>query len=184
MLVIDGDLRRPSVAAYLGFRPKSGFEDVLEGKCEPLDAIVCLDAHELYALPVNTVSANPTELLSSERLEMLVRELSEYFDFILIDSPPVMPFADARLLANHSDAVVLGVRAGMAPYETVEKAIDVLPAGRILGVVLNGAEHMSSADYYDYYYNYARRDERRRSVWEKIKRRIVASWLGKRMNLN
>lgn len=173
VLVIDGDLRSPNIAAYLGVAPKLGLEEVLEGKREPLDAIVCLDAHELYVLPVRAESEKPTELLSSGRLEMLVREVREYFDFILIDSPPVMPFADARLLANHADAVVLVVRAGLAPYETVEKAVDVLPAQRLLGVVLNGAEHMSGADYYDYPYGYSRRDERRRSVWERIKRRVV-----------
>ncbi len=183
VLVIDGDLRRSNVGSYLGIRPNSGLASVLEGKCEPLDAVVCLDAQELYVMPVTGESSNPTELLSSERLEMMIEEMREYFDFILVDSPPVMPFADARLLANHSDAVVLVVRAGMAPYETVEKAIDVLPPGRILGVVLNSAEHLSGADYYDYYYNYARREKRRRTVWDKVKTRVGASWLGQKMDL-
>ena len=186
VLVIDGDLRRPNVAAYLGIHPgsgsNSGLTGVLEGKCEPLDAVVCLDALELYVMPVTGESSNPTELLSSERLALMIEEMREYFDFILVDSPPVMPFADARLLANHSDAVALVVRAGMAPYETVEKAIDVLPPGRILGVVLNSAEHLSGADYYDYY-NYSRREARHRTVWDKVKARVGASWLGRRMDL-
>jgi capsular exopolysaccharide synthesis family protein len=183
VLVIDGDLRRPNVAAYLGLRPGAGLAGVLEGEHEPLDSTVCLDAHELYVLPVKAESPNPTELLSSERLELMLEELREYFDFILVDSPPVMPFADARLLANHADAVVLVVRAGFAPYETVEKAIDVLPPGRMLGVVLNGADRLAGADCYDYYYNYARREERRRTVMDKVKDRVGASWLGRKMDL-
>lgn len=183
VLVIDGDMRRPNVAAYLGIRPGAGLAGVLEGENEPLDSTVCLDAHELYVLPVKAESPNPTELLSSERLELMLEELREYFDFILVDSPPVMPFADARLLANHADAVVLVVRAGFAPYETVEKAIDVLPPGRMLGVVLNGAERLAGADGYDYYYNYARREERRRTVMDKVKDRVGASWLGRKMDL-
>jgi capsular exopolysaccharide synthesis family protein len=183
VLVIDGDMRRPNVAAYLGIRPGAGLAGVLEGENEPLDSTVCLDAQELYVLPVKAESPNPTELLSSERLELMLEELREYFDFILVDSPPVMPFADARLLANHADAVVLVVRAGFAPYETVEKAIDVLPPGRMLGVVLNGAERLAGADGYDYYYNYARREERRRTVMDKVKDRVGASWLGRKMDL-
>jgi Mrp family chromosome partitioning ATPase len=118
-------------------------------------------------LAVSHESANPTELLSSERLVELIAELRGYFDFILIDSPPVLPFADARLLANHADAVVMVVRAGMAQYETVGKAIEALPAAKMFGVVLNDAENFEEAGYYDYYYGYAHQN-RRRSWWQKL----------------
>ena len=184
VLVVDGDLRRPNVAAYLGLRPKNGLEDVLEGKCRALDAVFCLDGQELYLLPVAQESRNPTELLSSGRLEATIEELRAWFDFILIDSPPVLPFADARLLANHSDALLLVVRAGLAPYETVEKAIEALPQDRILGVVLNGADPATESGYYDYYYSYADREQRRRSLGERLKDRFGKTWLGKRMHLD
>ncbi|HMY74176.1 MAG TPA: polysaccharide biosynthesis tyrosine autokinase, partial [Blastocatellia bacterium] len=150
VLIIDGDLRRPNVAAYLGARVKTGLGEILTGDGEALDSIFTLEGLELYVLPVSREAANPTELLSSERFSEMLAELRRYFDFILIDSPPVMPFADTRLLANHSDALVLVVRAGLAPYETVEKAIEALPAAKMLGVVLNGAEHGRETGYYDY----------------------------------
>ncbi|MDX2034375.1 MAG: CpsD/CapB family tyrosine-protein kinase [Blastocatellia bacterium] len=184
VLVIDGDLRRPNVAAYLGLRPKTGLEAVLEGKRGALDSVFCLDGQELYVLPVGQEARNPTELLSSGRLDAMIEELRAYFDFILIDSPPVLPFADARLLANHSDALVMVVRSGLAPYETVEKAVEVLPHDRILGVVLNDADPVTEGSYYDYYYSYSDREHRRRSFWEKLKGRIGESWLGKRMHLD
>ncbi|MFN0088321.1 MAG: polysaccharide biosynthesis tyrosine autokinase [Blastocatellia bacterium] len=184
VLVIDGDLRRPNVAAYLGLRPKSGLEEILEGRREALDPVFCLDGQELYVLPVGQESRNPTELLSSGRLDAMIEELRAWFDFILIDSPPVLPFADARLLANHSDALVMIVRAGLASYETVEKAVDVLPRDRILGVVLNGADPITEGNYYDYYYSYSDREHRRRSLWEKLKGRVGESWLGKRLHLD
>jgi capsular exopolysaccharide synthesis family protein len=165
VLIIDGDLRRPNIATYLGVRAKAGLGEVLTGDIEPLDSIFTLDGYELYVLPVSRETANPTELLSSERFAEMLAELRRYFDFILIDSPPVMPFADTRLLANHTDAVMLVVRAGLAPYETVEKAIEALPAAKMLGVVLNGAQHVKEAGYYDYYYYSQRRPH---SFWDKL----------------
>ncbi len=187
VLVIDGDLRRPTVASYLGLSARAGdwigFGEVLTGKADALGSIVCLDDIELYVLPVGAVAANPSELLSSERLAETINELREYFDFIIVDSPPVMPFADARLLANHSDAVILVVRAEMAAYEIVEKTVDALPAGRILGVVLNGAQRIGETDYYDYYYSYAQREQRRGVLFGKLSGRIRDSWLGKKMKL-
>jgi capsular exopolysaccharide synthesis family protein len=187
VLVIDGDLRRPNVASYLGLPARAGdrlgFDEVLAGKADALGSIVCLDELELYVLPVSSAAANPTELLSSERLAETVEELREYFDFIIVDSPPVAPFADARLLANHSDAVILVVRAEAAGYETVEKAIDALPAGRILGVVLNGAQRFDEKDYYDYYYTYEQRKQRRGRLLDKLSGRIRDSWLGRKMKL-
>jgi capsular exopolysaccharide synthesis family protein len=183
VLVIDGDLRRPNVASYLGMRSKLGLGEVLKGEAETLDAIVCLDDPELYVLPISREAPNPTELLSSERLAETVRELRDYFDFILIDSPPVMPFADSRLLSNHADAIILVVRAEKAPFETVEKAVEALPTGRILGVVLNDARHIRETDYYDYYYSYTQREQRRRSLLGKLTSRVRDSWLGKKMKL-
>jgi Mrp family chromosome partitioning ATPase len=79
-----------------------------------------------------------------------------------------MPFADARLLASHADALILVVRAGLAPYDTVEKAIGALPRGHILGVVLNGAEHGKEAGYYDYYYYYSHQEQEDRTVRKRI----------------
>ncbi len=181
VLVIDGDLRRPNVAAYLGIRAKTGLGEVLNGEAEPLDTIFTLEGYELYILPVSREVANPTELLSSERWAAMITELRRYFDFILVDSPPVMPFADVRLLANHTDAVMLVVRAGMASYDTVEKAIEALPSGKMLGVVLNGVEHIEEAGYYDYYYDSQR--GQRRSVWNKLLHPLRKTSLGRKWKL-
>jgi capsular exopolysaccharide synthesis family protein len=179
ILVIEGDLRRPSFSSYLAIQPAVGLNDVLSGERDLFSSICCIQISgqnsenpELYVLPVTEEAKNPTEMLSSERLGEMLARLREYFDFILLDSPPVIPFADSRLLANHSDAVILVIRAGVAPYETVEKAIEALSRGRILGIVLNGAEHMKESGYYDYYYYYARRKEEPLTIHEKITNRL------------
>jgi protein-tyrosine kinase len=172
VLVIEGDLRRPSFSSYLALRPMRGVNDVLNDGRELFSSMIFIEGLGLYVLPVTEEVKNPTELLSSERLGEMLERLREYFDFILLDSPPVMPFADSRLLANHSDAVILVVRAGVAPYETVEKAIEALSRRRILGIVLNGAEHLREAGYYDYYYYYARRKDGPRALHQKITNRL------------
>jgi protein-tyrosine kinase len=179
ILVVEGDLRRPSFSAYLAIQPAMGLNDVMSGERDLFSSIFRLQISGqisgevgLYVLPVTEEAKNPTEMLSSERLGEMLAQLRAYFDFLLLDSPPVIPFADSRLLANHSDAVILVIRAGVAPYEMVEQAIEALSRGRILGIVLNGAEHLRESDYYDYYYYYARRQEEPRTIHEKITNRL------------
>ncbi len=182
VLVIDSDLRRPNVASYLGVKSEIGFEEVLKGDCEALEAVTLIEDHDLYVLPVCAAALNPTELLSSQRLGQALAELRRYFDFILVDSPPVSPFADARLLSHQADAVVLVVRSGMAPYTTVERAIETLSAGRILGVVLNGADSTIEAGYYDYYYYYTKQGKRQLFDWSKLSQKLAEwGWLGQRL---
>ncbi len=151
VLVIDGDLRRPSVSPYLGLDFELGFGEVISEISEALPAIVRVADSTLYILSSSREEAQPAELLSKERVGETIEELRKYFDFILIDAPPVVAFADARLLANHADAVMVIVRAGMAGHNTVERAIEALPGSRVLGVVLNGVDQMSEVGYYGYY---------------------------------
>jgi capsular exopolysaccharide synthesis family protein len=162
VLVIDGDLRRPSVSSYLGLDFELGFSKVINDVSEALPAIVRVSGSTLYILSSNREATQPAELLSRERVGETLTELRKYFDYILIDAPPVVAFADARLLANHADSIIVIVRAGLAGHSTVERAIEALPANRILGVVLNGADQMSEVGYYGYYgygYGYTRQKE-------------------------
>ena len=162
VLVIDGDLRRPSVSSYLGLDFELGFGEVINEVSDALPSIVRVADSSLYILSSSREAAQPAESLSKERVGETLSELRKYFDYILIDAPPVVAFADARLLANHADAVIVVVRAGLAGHSTVERAIEALPSNRILGVVLNGADQMSEVGYYGYYgygYGYSRQKE-------------------------
>ncbi|HYE74819.1 MAG TPA: CpsD/CapB family tyrosine-protein kinase [Blastocatellia bacterium] len=159
VLVIDCDLRRPSVSSYLGLKSEKGLSEVITQEQDVFSCVVRVANESLYVLSANHEEPQPTELLSRERLGELLNELRQYFDYILIDAPPVVPFADARLLANHADAIIMVVRAGLAGHSTIERAIEALPSSRILGVVLNGADQVSEVGYYGYYgygYNYSK----------------------------
>ncbi|MBI1764323.1 MAG: CpsD/CapB family tyrosine-protein kinase [Acidobacteria bacterium] len=183
VLVIDGDLRHPSVAPYLDLKPFAGFAEVLQDKADLFDAISRLSEHDLYLLPVKRETKTPTELLSSPRFQAALGELRQYFDFILIDSPPVKPFADARLLANHADATLFIVRAGFAAYETVEEAVHALADFRVLGVVLNGATDVPELGNYEDYQVQTGRSEPTNLLWSTFGPRVRESWLGRRLKL-
>lgn len=183
VLVIDGDLRRPSIASYLGLKPFAGLAEVLQEKADLFDAISRLSEHDLYILPVKRETKTPTELLSSPHFQAALRELRQYFDFILIDSPPIKPFADARLLANQADATLFIVRAGFAAYETVEEAVQALSDYRVLGVVLNGATDMPELGNYEDYQLQNGRGESTNLLWSTFGPRLRDSWLGRRLKL-
>ena len=136
---------------------------MLSGDCDCLDPVIRVhgrsvepdldEEYQLFVLPVKNEARNPTELLSGALLGDVITEYRRYFDFIIIDSPPVTPFADARLLANQADGVLMVIRSETAPYSTVERAIEALSPSRMLGVVLNSArEDSDDGYYYDYYY--------------------------------
>jgi succinoglycan biosynthesis transport protein ExoP len=87
-------------------------------------------------------------------MQQILQDAAAHFDWVLIDAPPVGPIADSTLLAPIADAALLVIRAGQAPYSGVQKAVDAIGRDRILGVVLNGADHIESAGYRRYYAAY------------------------------
>ncbi len=185
VLVIDGDLRRPSIGAYLSLKPVHGFGEVLTGKINVFDAITRVADQELYVLPVKAGTDVPTEMLTGEHYPNMLKALREHFDFILIDSPPVMPFADARLLANQADGVMLVVRAGFAAYEIVEQAAEAMTSHRLIGAVLNGAENLRETRYYSDYLEYSKgqSDGKNGFGWQTLVPRFRETWLGRRFKL-
>ena len=135
-----------------------GFAECLEGDLSPVSAIRRLEPLGWYLLSAGEPpSGNPTDLLQSEALPGVMQKLSPYFDWILIDSPPISPLTDALSLAQHTDASLVVIRAGRTPRDAVERALALLPPEHVLAVVLNGAEGLNRLDskYYGYYGNKA-----------------------------
>jgi capsular exopolysaccharide synthesis family protein len=156
VLLIDADLRRPSLARTFGIPSMPGLSDGLvrefDGKL-PLQQV----SDRLAVLPAGRATADPMAGLTSERMKQLVNEARAAFDWVILDTPPIGLMTDASLLSAMADGVVLVVKAGSTPYEMVRRAVEALGSKRMLGVVLNRATTASHGDkYYDYYhYNYA-----------------------------
>ena len=108
----------------------------------------------LTVLPSGQPSADPMAGLTSPRMRLLIDQARSEFDWVIIDTPPVALLTDANLLASMVDGAILVVRAGETPYDMVQRAVAALGPGRMLGVVLNGADANNRAYGYDYYSSY------------------------------
>lgn len=154
-LIIDADLRRSQVHETLGAPMSPGLTDYLSGEADELSIIQRGRDTELYLIPGGKSVSNPAELLSNGRFTVLLERLTPVFDWILIDSPPVVPVHDSSILAGFCDGALMVVRAGSTPFELVQKARMELKEKGLLGVVLNQLEEGQTYQSY-YYHHYGR----------------------------
>jgi capsular exopolysaccharide synthesis family protein len=154
VLLVDADLRRPSVNHLFGRTSGPGLSDVLMGGAELDAALVAVPEHHLTLLPAGAPPAQPAELLGSASMRRILDALRTRFDRILIDMPPVAPLADVHNMAPMTDGVLMIVRAGITPRPAIERALSGLDMGKVLGLVLNetGAEGPDAANYAGYGY--------------------------------
>jgi capsular exopolysaccharide synthesis family protein len=155
VLLIDADLRRPSIHKTLGMAPGNGLSNVLTGGTTLERAIVpSTISPNLSVLPAGTPPPNPAELLASPNMGILLAGLRDQYDHIVIDTPPTLSVTDAVIMSTKADAVILVIRAGQTTKQALRRARDVLTQvnARICGVLLN-AVNLNSPDYY-YYYEY------------------------------
>lgn len=142
VLLIDCNLKKPSVDIFLGLHTDRGLSDVLAGNVRISDALTNTDVKNLTVLPAGQVPINPADL-GSQKMKDLLTELKAQFDRIILDTPPVIPYADPRILGPLVDGVVMVVRAGKTRREAVLRAEDTLKkvGAKILGYVLTGIEY-------------------------------------------
>jgi capsular exopolysaccharide synthesis family protein len=166
VLLIDADLRRPSLDEVFMMPKGWGLNEALTGKADRKVSVIQVSRY-LSLLPAGSPDPDPMSTLTSERMRRLIKEASDSFDWVIMDTPPIGILTDAKLLGGMVDAAVLVVRAGRTPAELIQRSVDSLGKNRIIGVVLNRAERRRNIghDYtYDsYYYAY----NRQRSVGER-----------------
>lgn len=182
-LLVDCDLRNPSLSEWFGFKEGKGLSDYLLGNGMSSEVILKTEVEKLSLLPAGGVRDNPTELIGSKKMEALVRELKVKQEerYVIFDATPLLATTEPEVLAKWVDGIVLVVRAGVTPRETVQQAIKSLEKEKIIGVVLNDLDFRSSAmhhryfgsDGYYYRYGYGKRGENHRSRREKL-----VQWLG------
>lgn len=164
VLLVDADLRRPSIHHVFRLRGVTGLSDGLKAE-NPAPLPLVRVAPQLAVLPAGRPDADPFGVLASDRMRRVLREAAETFDWVIVDTPPVGVLPDTHLLADMVDLAVLIIRAGKGPYPIVQRAINAIGRERIAGVVLNGMDGMGRENHYYYadYYGPARsgRDPRR-----------------------
>lgn len=162
VLLVDADMRKPSIHKYLGIKTDRGLSDYLSGQVELSDVLINTGLGRLVLLPAGNACSNPAELLSSNRMKELVKEMKHrYADrYIVIDTPPVLVSADAISMSNHVDGVIFVVQAAKTSEKTVKKAINLLKGAIMLGIVYNNVPDYLGKNLNPYYYHQYHRDDR------------------------
>ena len=153
VLLVDADLRRPSLHKVFQVAGEPGLSDGLVMTEEPKLPIHRI-SERLAILPAGRATSDPIGALTSERMRRLIDEAREVFDWVIIDTPPVGLLTDAALLTAMADGVILVVKAESTSNEMVQRAVEAIGRERVIGAVLNRAieqPHRSSYDYYKYY---------------------------------
>lgn len=153
VVLVEADLRRPTLAALFGVQEGPGLADVLMGAATLDDALVAVPGHHLFLLPAGAAATRSTELFGSPAMQRIVDGLRARFDRIVVDTPPVT-LADTHVLARMADGVLIVVRAGVTPRPAVERALAGVDRQRLMGIVLNEVDE--KPDEYAYPGQYAR----------------------------
>jgi capsular exopolysaccharide synthesis family protein len=152
VLLVDADLRKPTVHRTFGVNNLFGFTTVLTKQATLGSTVLETDEKDLYILTSGPVPPNPAELLSSKSMEQFIEEAKEQFDYVLFDTPPLLAVADPQILANKVDASIYVVFSGKTDIDQAKKAKELLEnaQSKLVGVVLNHKE-VKNNEYYYYY---------------------------------
>lgn len=161
VLLIDADLRRADgISDLLGIPPSSGLSDYLLGE-QNADSIIQTGSQQnLYVIPSGKRVENAGELIGAPRLRELIEQMRPAFDWIVIDTPPVVPIADAPLISDLADGVLLVVNSRSTPAQLAKRAVQQFRQESLLGVVLNRAAEPSASYYSAYGYGYGMKEIR------------------------
>lgn len=152
VLVIDCDLRKPSIHENFLLSNEKGLVDVLVGKSD-LKSVTKKIEDSLFLITAGTIPPNPAEILGSKEMEDLIKELSINFDYIILDTPPILPVSDTLLLASKADATLIVVKARKTKEKVVKESYDQLVEAKanVIGTILNESDKSLDNKYYGNY---------------------------------
>jgi capsular exopolysaccharide synthesis family protein len=149
-LLLEGDIRRPSLAPMFGLAPRPGICEWLREDRELKDSIYYLEGPGLWFMPAGSSSSNPLELLQSGKLSRLMDQVSELFDWVVVDSPPVLPLADTSVWSRLCDGILLVTRQGVTEKRQLQRGVEAIEPQKLIGAILNSS---NSAPHSYYYYS-------------------------------
>jgi capsular exopolysaccharide synthesis family protein len=147
-LLLEGDFRRPSLTQLFGLQGRPGMCEWLREECDLASCMYQLANPRMWILPAGSSSGNYLELLQSGRVSRLMEEVEEAFDWVIVDSPPILPLADTSIWSRLVDGILLVTRQGKTEKRQLQKGLDAIESQKLIGAVLNS----SSSPAHDYYY--------------------------------
>jgi len=151
ILLLEGDLRRPGLYQQFGLQKTAGLSEYLRGVVTTTLPVYRLDALGIWFVPAGRVPENPLELMQGGRLSPLMEKLRAQFDWIVIDSPPVLPLADTSVWTRVADGILLVSRQGVTDKEQLKRGLEAIDRSKLLGCLLNSSLHAAHNDYYQRY---------------------------------
>jgi len=159
VILIDADMRRPTLHAYLNRKPGRGLSDCLLSGMDPEAALMPIGSKKLTLLPAGKKIDDPVEFFASRKMQALMKDLkARYADrYIIIDTPPALLFAETKMISSFCDGTLLVVREGSATLDNISEALDILKETNVLGIVYNnaGMQNHTESSYYQYYSRYS-----------------------------
>jgi capsular exopolysaccharide synthesis family protein len=148
ILLLEGDLRRPSLSKMFGLGKNPGLCEWLEGESRLAASIYRLEEPDIWILPAGSAPSNALELLQSGRLSTLMDQLTAWFDWIIIDSPPVLPLADTSVWMRLADGILLATRQGSTEKRQLLRGLEAIEPRKLIGALVNSSDNASASDYY------------------------------------
>jgi capsular exopolysaccharide synthesis family protein len=148
VVLLEGDLRRPTQSKIFGLPQKPGICEWLSGERTLIRSMYRLQGPGIWILPAGMATGNSLELLQSGRAAPLMEQLTTWFDWLIIDSPPMLPLADTSVWTNLADGILLVARQGTTQKRQLERGLEAVGTQKLIGAVLNSAKSVANTDYY------------------------------------
>jgi capsular exopolysaccharide synthesis family protein len=148
VLLLEGDVRRPSLSQIFNLSQRTGICEWLREERQLEDCIYFLEGPGLWFMPAGSSPSNPLEILQSGRAAILFDQLAGLFDWIIVDSPPMLPLADTSVWSRLADGILLVVRQGTSQKRLLKRAVDAVESQKLIGALLNSSKNAPDTDYY------------------------------------
>lgn len=162
VLLIDSDLRKPKVQDYFELRNRRGLTNLIASHDDYKEYVISSDIPNLYILTCGTIPPNPSEVLASNSMKLFLNKVSEEYDIILLDAPPVGTVTDAAIISTYVDGTILVANSGHVEISDIKRAKELLQqvSANVIGVVLNKLNKNSGKHDYSYQYYYGRNEKK------------------------
>jgi capsular exopolysaccharide synthesis family protein len=148
VLLLEGDVRRPAVSEMLGLKGNPGICEWLRGDEKLTNCVYQVEDAGIWVMPAGSSPQNPLEVLQSPKLNALIAQLAEWFDMVIIDSPPVLPLADTSVWMRLADGIMLVARQGITEKKQLEKGLEAIDPQKLIGAIMNCSQNQAHSYYY------------------------------------
>lgn len=148
VLLIEGDIRRPTQSKVFGISNRPGLCAWLNGEIPLIKSMYRIQGPGIWILPAGFASGNSLELLQAGRVVPMMEQLVNWFDWVVIDSPPILPLADTSVWTNMADGILLVTRQGVTQKRQLKRGLEALGTQKVIGALLNSAKGIAHTDYY------------------------------------